>query len=238
MGSQTRIVISFITLCRPLVDLRWELEELSALAAALQGSAPGHVAIPPLPDEHSLDGVFHRRWRRVARGLLEQWQVMNYVSAVFIGTIATMLQDPMVTSSTISRTSAAVALLYALSSLCCGSMLYLHIVKIKRPQHALDWVINFQTLTSSRWINPLTILATPATFLLWAATFFVLALFISYVWQPPNMVPQLFPRIATACALAMCAGQMLLVAWTLRKLEPAPQPRSRAQTSRTDTLEV
>ena len=57
-----------------------------------------------------------------------------------VWTIATMLQDPRVTGSDVARTSAAVAFLCALASLSCGAVLYLHLVRIKKTEHAVEWL--------------------------------------------------------------------------------------------------
>lgn len=148
-----------------------------------------------------------------------------------------MLQDPLVSSNALGRASATVALLCALSSLCCGSMLYLHIVRIKGAVHALDWVSNLQTLSASRWSDPLAALLAPAMLLLWSAASFILALLLAYVF-PPHMPDspgvQDIPRIAAAVALLACTAYTLRVAWVLRRLLPARSANDGVQAA--DTL--
>ncbi|GJE96769.1 hypothetical protein PsYK624_129750 [Phanerochaete sordida] len=250
MGGGTSVGTSFVTLYRALLDkgsllyrglaplsllreeLAGELEGLAVLASALQ-AAPHDPALP----EH-----FARHWKRTARGLLEQWQMTNYVSAVFIGTTATMLQDPRVAGSDVARTSAAVAFLCALSSLGCGALLYLHLARIKAAEHAVAWIGNLETLTARRWPNPLATLLAPATLLLWSAASFALALATSHVFPPSATgappAPRPCPRVAAALALAACAAQTLRVAWTVRRLAPAAAARDVAQAARAHTLAV
>ena len=63
-----------------------DIEELCMLGATGNGSVPTGTAVASFsPDDYAMQDVFHRRWKRFMRGLLEQWQVINYVSAVLVG---------------------------------------------------------------------------------------------------------------------------------------------------------
>lgn len=187
-----------------------------------------------------------------------------------------MLQDPLVSGDALGRALAAASFLCALSSLCNGVMLYIHLTKIKKADHALVWVTVSSLLSGSTpmqltrdcpefpnahlWkvdeafdhshrsrdmatlVSVLLHLAfdfcRPLSMFTRAVVFFVMALSISYVWQPPNIASQLLPRIAVACALVFCVVQTLMVVWTLRKLKPGLSPQSGVQARGTDTLDV
>ena len=97
MGSETdhaliisnyRLLFTIIAkLYNSLVPFSWlrqqlasDIGELSTLSTAVDRRT---IAVT-WPDS-AFDIIFRRRWKHTTRGMLQQWQMMNYVSAVFIG---------------------------------------------------------------------------------------------------------------------------------------------------------
>lgn len=66
-----------------------ELDQLYHLTLFQDSSSGSHSEISSLADRHKLY-TFHRRWHRFTESLISQWQIMNYVSAVFVGYVATL----------------------------------------------------------------------------------------------------------------------------------------------------
>lgn len=61
-----------------------ELDQLYHLVSPQNGSSSDHGEMISLVDRHKLC-TFHRRWHRFTESLTSQWQIVNYVSAVFVG---------------------------------------------------------------------------------------------------------------------------------------------------------
>lgn len=169
-----------------------------------------------------------RRWRGFADGLRTQWHMISFVAAVFIGTLATMLQDPFVSKSPLALATAAVSLLCALSSLLYGVILHVHLSKIKSWEATIMWLKNMQHLQTQSLVNPVKLLVSPLAWLLCSAAFFILALFLAYVWAPDlgetNVRRHPVLRAAVACVFLAWAVQGPVAFWTLRQLRRRPPP--------------
>ncbi|KAI0093317.1 hypothetical protein BDY19DRAFT_923257, partial [Irpex rosettiformis] len=84
--------------------------------------------------------LIHKRWGECTKNLRTQWQVINYVDAVFIGAIVTMLQDDIVSTNDIAQPLAVAAFLCTLASLCWGVVFYVHMEKRRDPHGTRTWI--------------------------------------------------------------------------------------------------
>ena len=89
MAKNVLRICSHSSLLVPLREqLSSGLEELYVLGPTADSgptSASDIAVVPFSPDEYAKQDAFHSCWKRFMRGLLEQWQVVNYVSAVLVG---------------------------------------------------------------------------------------------------------------------------------------------------------
>ncbi|KIP08267.1 hypothetical protein PHLGIDRAFT_384795 [Phlebiopsis gigantea 11061_1 CR5-6] len=201
---------------RRLSELVESLHGQTAITQSVGHATPSHSRRPDVQN-------FYLRWSRFSQCLTGQWQAMNYVSAVFVGTMATMLQDPTVFGHTVGRTCITVAFLCSLASLCCGSMLSIHLSNVKSVGEAAVWTTNLHGMSSNLWSNPVVALAAPAVWLILSALFFVATLIASYVWQPPDAGTHIVSRVIIGCVIVAWLAQTISMVWTLHELRTVPE---------------
>ncbi|KAI0812408.1 hypothetical protein BC629DRAFT_1589181 [Irpex lacteus] len=139
----------------------------SELSALLEDSASlGVNTAAPGVNPSTSAKILHRRWGVCTKNLRIQGQMVNYVAAVFIGALITMLQDSVVSTNSLAQPVATVSLLCALASLCWGVVLYMHVARRRHVDETRTWLFNAVRIRSMWW-NVETMFTLPLVWLLW-----------------------------------------------------------------------
>ncbi|KAI0700902.1 hypothetical protein BC835DRAFT_1325485 [Cytidiella melzeri] len=165
-----------------------------------------------------------RRWSACTKNLCTQFQMVNYVAAVFIGALVTMLQDPVISSNPTAKLLATTAFLCALGSFCWGVVFQIHISRARTPLDARLWLLNARYVCRCKWWNFEVMFSLPTVWLLWSALLFCLALVLSYICDVSDVtVPPILSRLPGIFVVLVWALQVPLVVWTLARLGKSPR---------------
>ncbi|KAJ7339203.1 hypothetical protein DFH08DRAFT_705094, partial [Mycena albidolilacea] len=181
---------------------------------------PPDAIVPP----HLLN--FRHSWEGFIDSLLRQWETQNYVSALLLAAIITMLQIDAAASDPIARTTAILSLISALMSVLFGSMYIIRFGTMRKMYKAAIWADEAQnTRTSVLW-NEWIMLAIPAVWLAWSLILFVTCI-MAYAWRtgaaedPVNAAlsnnAALGLRIGASAVLGVALVYFFLVVKTFRK---------------------
>ncbi|KAJ7831186.1 hypothetical protein B0H14DRAFT_1184778 [Mycena olivaceomarginata] len=182
-------LLYFSRVSRLFEDANLSLPDIRRMAVAnadqWHDGSPGALLTTWLPPDaivppHLLN--FRHSWEGFIDSLLRQWETQNYVSALLLAAIITMLQIDAAASDPIARTTAILSLISALMSILFGSMYIIRFGTMRKMYKAAIWADEAQnTRTSVLW-NEWIMLAIPAVWLAWSLILFVTCI-MAYAWR-------------------------------------------------------
>ncbi|KAJ7894423.1 hypothetical protein B0H14DRAFT_2334399, partial [Mycena olivaceomarginata] len=181
---------------------------------------PPDATLPP----HLLH--FRHSWEGFIDSQLRQWETQNYVSALLLAAIITMLQIDAAASDPIARTTAILSLISALMSVLFGSVYIIRFGTMRKLSRAAIWAEEARKGTASILWNVWILLAIPAIWLAWSIILFVTCI-MAYTWRtgaaedPVNTAlsnnAALGLRIGVSAVLGVALIYFSLVVITFRK---------------------
>ncbi|KAI6043456.1 hypothetical protein EDC04DRAFT_2562735 [Pisolithus marmoratus] len=142
----------------------------------------------PLSEDSTTENIcpalvrFQSSWDSFTKSLLQEWQTLNFASALLLSAIVSMFQDPQVAYDPVTRTTALVSLACALMSLSYGCLYMVRFEMMKSMYMAARWAQETQRTTPPILWNMWVFLALPAVWLAWSMIFFIASI-LAFVWR-------------------------------------------------------
>ncbi|TFK37836.1 hypothetical protein BDQ12DRAFT_631934 [Crucibulum laeve] len=166
-----------------------------------------------------------RSWEYFIDSLMREWKTLNIVSVLLLSAILSMLQIEAAASDLLTRFSALLSLICALTSLLYGCMFIIRFSSMRKTHKAVEWAEAAQRTKTSIFWNVWVLLAMPATWLAWSIILYIICV-MSFVWRTgtttdanrATFTPEqaLGPRIAITALLGLGSFYFIFILTTLR----------------------
>ncbi|KAL1728173.1 hypothetical protein EV714DRAFT_215745, partial [Schizophyllum commune] len=169
---------------------------------------------------------FKTTWEQFVDNLLQEWKVLNVISALLTSAVLTILQIKAAAADPIVRTAALLALICTLMSLLYGCLYTVRFGSMKAMYKASEWAVEAQKTTTNVFWNVWVMLAMPAVWLLWSVASIIsfIVSIMAFVWragEPADLIASpsqlLASRVIVSVALALGAVYFLLVVRTFTR---------------------
>ncbi|KAL1756759.1 hypothetical protein FB107DRAFT_248013 [Schizophyllum commune] len=169
---------------------------------------------------------FKTAWEQFVDNLLQEWKVLNVISALLTSAVLTILQIDAAAADPVARTAALLALVCTLMSLLYGCLYTVRFSSMKAMYKASEWALEAQKTTTNIFWNVWVMLAMPAIWLLWSIISFIVSI-MAFVWragaggEPADLVASpsqlLASRVIISVSLALGALYFVLVVRTFTR---------------------
>ncbi|KAL1714500.1 hypothetical protein EV715DRAFT_209473 [Schizophyllum commune] len=172
---------------------------------------------------------FKTTWEQFVDNLLQEWKVLNVISALLTSAVLTILQIEAAAADPIVRTAALLALICTLMSLLYGCLYTVRFGSMKAMYKASEWALEAQKTTTNIFWNVWVMLAMPALWLLWSVASIIsfIVSIMAFVWrtgaggEPADLVTSpsqlLASRVIISGSLALGAVYFALVMRTFTR---------------------
>ncbi|TFK67679.1 hypothetical protein BDN72DRAFT_879516 [Pluteus cervinus] len=174
-------------------------------------------------------------WEHFLDSAMREWKIMNLVSVLLLGAIASLLQIDLVVVDPLVRTAAFVSMVCALMSLLYGCMYSIRFFDLRKSYKALQWAEDARKNQLNPFWNVWVFLALPAIWLVWSLVAYLVCI-MAYVWrvgnEPTIQTSQrriLELRIMVTCVLFLGLIYLCLTISTLRQYGGVMEDKWRAK---------
>ncbi|TFK68338.1 hypothetical protein BDN72DRAFT_960327 [Pluteus cervinus] len=121
-------------------------------------------------------------WENFLDSAMREWKIMNLVSVLLLGAIASLLQIELVAMDPLVRTAAFISMVCALMSLLYGCIYSIRFFDLKKPYKAFPWTEHAKKNQLNPFWNVWVFLGMPAIWLVWSLIAYLVAI-MAYVWR-------------------------------------------------------
>ncbi|KAF8955229.1 hypothetical protein BDZ97DRAFT_1674456 [Flammula alnicola] len=178
------------------------------------------------PAESVAYANLQKTWQAFIDSLLREWKTLNIISVLLLSAILTILQIESAASDPLTRYSALLSMLCALTSLLYGCIHIIRFGTMRKTYKGAEWAQEAQQSRTGIFWNIWVLLAMPATWLAWSMTLYIITI-MAFVWRTSpfpssssstlSSAQILVPRIVITLVLSLGLVYFVLIAATLRR---------------------